>query len=411
MIFMAKVRIRKRGKTYSYIFEAGKKLDGKRRVIEKGGFATADEAYDAGIDAYADFKHGNIGITSKKILFKDFADRWLKNVASMNICVSSMIDYSTMLQKTLYPYIGQYFIQDITPAILDNMIHKLGEKNLSKNYLKAIKGLLHQIFTYAIYPCQLITVNPSSFIKVPKNAPERVIKRDIISPEQYQNFISNHPYGTQYFIPTVLFYHTGMRFSEVRGLCWDCVDFDNGIIYVKRQLRRLTKIGVVFSQPKTANSTRQILLDTKLIELLKKWKAEQERLEHEQGDKYCITLENTEHCAEIWSKNAAPTNLIRRYLVCTRPDGRPANFDGIAEHYRKYGFNAHSFRHTHATILIEGGASLKGVAGRLGHKKINITDEVYTHNTKKIQEDTLNIFTSQMQTKKQCRQIADKTKK
>lgn len=44
---MATVRVRKRGKTYSYIFEAGKTADGKRRVIEKGGFALKDDAYAA----------------------------------------------------------------------------------------------------------------------------------------------------------------------------------------------------------------------------------------------------------------------------------------------------------------------------------------------------------------------------
>ena len=33
---MATVLTRKRGKTYSYIFEAGKKADGKRKVVEKG---------------------------------------------------------------------------------------------------------------------------------------------------------------------------------------------------------------------------------------------------------------------------------------------------------------------------------------------------------------------------------------
>lgn len=41
---MAGVRTRKRGKTWSYIFEAGKKLDGRRKVVEKGGFATKKEA-------------------------------------------------------------------------------------------------------------------------------------------------------------------------------------------------------------------------------------------------------------------------------------------------------------------------------------------------------------------------------
>ena len=48
---MAQVRIRKRGKTWSYIFEAGK-IDGKRKVLEKGGFETKDAAYN-------DFLHGN----------------------------------------------------------------------------------------------------------------------------------------------------------------------------------------------------------------------------------------------------------------------------------------------------------------------------------------------------------------
>ena len=32
---MSQVRTRKRGKTFSYIFEAGKKADGKRKVVEK----------------------------------------------------------------------------------------------------------------------------------------------------------------------------------------------------------------------------------------------------------------------------------------------------------------------------------------------------------------------------------------
>ena len=71
------VRTRKRGKTYSYIFEAGKKADGKRKVVEKGGFESKKAAYDAGVAAYNDWKHGNIGITSENILLKDFMqDTW-----------------------------------------------------------------------------------------------------------------------------------------------------------------------------------------------------------------------------------------------------------------------------------------------------------------------------------------------
>lgn len=52
---MATVRVRKRGKTYGYIFEAGKTAYGKRRVIEKGGFALKDDAYAAGVITNLDY--------------------------------------------------------------------------------------------------------------------------------------------------------------------------------------------------------------------------------------------------------------------------------------------------------------------------------------------------------------------
>ena len=47
---MAQVRVRKRGKTFNYIFEAGK-VDGKRKVVEKGGFPTKSAAYKASVEA------------------------------------------------------------------------------------------------------------------------------------------------------------------------------------------------------------------------------------------------------------------------------------------------------------------------------------------------------------------------
>lgn len=45
------------------------------------------------------------------------------------------------------------------------------------------------------------------------------------------------------------------------------------------------------------------------------------------------------------------------------------------------------FRHIHATQLIENGAPAKGVAGRLGHADTQITQNLYTHNTLKLQEE------------------------
>ena len=79
---MSKIRIRKRGNTYSYSFDISKN---PRRMKEKGGFATEDEAFDAGVKAYADWKSGNIGITSEKVKLRDYLAAWLENVVRPNV--------------------------------------------------------------------------------------------------------------------------------------------------------------------------------------------------------------------------------------------------------------------------------------------------------------------------------------
>lgn len=48
----------------------------------------------------------------------------------------------------------------------------------------------------------------------------------------------------------------------------------------------------------------------------------------------------------------------------------------------------HGFRHTHASLLFESGASIKEVQDRLGHSDIQTTMNIYTHVTKTRKENT-----------------------
>ena len=51
----------------------------------------------------------------------------------------------------------------------------------------------------------------------------------------------------------------------------------------------------------------------------------------------------------------------------------------------------HTFRHTFATHLIEGGANLKVVQDLLGHRSI-ITTEIYTHLDMSYLKETIKMF-------------------
>ena len=59
---------------------------------------------------------------------------------------------------------------------------------------------------------------------------------------------------------------------------------------------------------------------------------------------------------------------------------------------QRHGLNAHSFRHTHATKLIEAGAKPVDVAARLGHADATITQNLYTHDTEEMRQETAAIF-------------------
>ncbi|EJF8931772.1 tyrosine-type recombinase/integrase, partial [Enterococcus faecalis] len=48
----------------------------------------------------------------------------------------------------------------------------------------------------------------------------------------------------------------------------------------------------------------------------------------------------------------------------------------------KTSLSPHSFRHTHASLLFESGATIKDVQKRLGHTNVNTTMDIYTHVTK-----------------------------
>ena len=53
--------------------------------------------------------------------------------------------------------------------------------------------------------------------------------------------------------------------------------------------------------------------------------------------------------------------------------------------------NKHSFRHTHATRLIEAGAK-PDVSARLGHADTTITQNLYTHDAEEMKQETARIL-------------------
>ena len=396
---MTRVRVRKRGKTFSYIFEAGKTLEGKRKVVEKGGFSTKQDAYNAGVDAYNNWKHGNIGITSENINVKDFLHNWLSNVAALNIKSTTMQNYKSIIKKNILPYLGNIAVQNLTPAILDKWMRELQKSGYSKSTLARIHALIHHALNYAVYPAEIISSNPANYIKVPKKAPTNIVKRHLITPEKLNELLEKYPFGSDYYIPILILFYTGMRIGEVCGLSWNDIDFEKNIIRLSKQIVYVSRKGYYFSTLKTESSERFVVIDKFLADELRRWRDKQLENENLVGDSYVYVYRDLENKVIQQSKGLIEIDAEKVSMICTKNNGKIVFKDAVEKALRSEGLNAHSFRHTHATVLIENGATPKGVAGRLGHSTTLITQNLYAHNTEKLQMDTSEIFSKIMQTK------------
>ena len=111
------------------------------------------------------------------------------------------------------------------------------------------------------------------------------------------------------------------------------------------------------------------------------------------GDRYKKYYETEKR--EVTEKETV--NEIR--FICVREDGsyitsRTMQHASHSIHYDLdiKDFDYHSLRHTHATVLLEKGAPLKYIQQRLGHKKIDVTLNVYQHLTEELSQRGITVL-------------------
>lgn len=164
---------------------------------------------------------------------------------------------------------------------------------------------------------------------------------------------------------TDLLMTSGCRRGEIMGLCWDCVDFDNNTIFIKRNLQYSAKTHEVYIDTPKTHETRYVTLPAESIQLLRSWKATQE-------------LEK-QRCGEYWNEE--------EYDFCfTRSDGKRMHPDSLTDWLSKFSkrnglppLHPHLFRHSMASLLISANVDIVTVSKRLGHAKVSTTTDIYSH--------------------------------
>lgn len=390
---MGKVNVRKRSNGWEYYFETAH-ISGKRNRRSKGGFRTKSDALAAGTAAKAQYDNTGVSFHPSESSVSDFFDYWLENYVRQEFAETTEKGYEKKIRLYIKPTIGDYKLKNISPAVLKELLYDLHRRQLSRNTLVSIKGILTSAFDYAANTVHFISKDPAYRLSLPnRRADERVgttkKERVVVSPDIWHMIMERFPEGSTVHLPLMLAYHCGLRLGECFALTWDCIDLDQRAIYINKQVQ-IAESGWMFRPPKY-DSVRKIDIGNSVAGLLKRIKQQQEK--------------DREYCGEYYHKNQMNYNEVSQtiapddqplpvHLVNIRQDGtwctpRIMQHAGRVIHGKnKKGavpimeqWDYHSLRHTHATLLLEKGVPMPLIQQRLGHADIKITEKYTNHVT------------------------------
>lgn len=360
--------VRKRGEKWYYAFETAK-INGKRHRIERIGGDSKKEAEKALRKALNQYENGAQVEFNNNMSFNDYLDFWFDNFVIKKLKKNTQSNYQNVLNNYLKPTLGYYHIKNLTPRIIEDFSQSLLDKNLANHTMEIIISVIKKSLRMAVFPYELLTSNPAEYTSYPRRkltvaelARKKHDDLKIISLQDYSKLMSLIDPDDPYCMPVNISFYTGLRRGEVAGLEWSNVDLENKTVKVAQQLIQYSKGDVQVSTPKTENSYRTIPIGDKLVDMLHHQKLLQYKRKMLFGAKY---IDNDFVCTKL--KGAVVTPVSIQYMTAK---------------YRKLSginFNFHSFRHTHATMLVESGANWKDIQKRLGHSRLSTTMDTYAH--------------------------------
>ena len=305
------------------------------------------------------------GDNPEKILFSDFIKTWL-NYKKNYIDELTFQSYEQVARIHVIPYFEKkkIFLQELTTEDIQQYADRkmqIGRSDnkggLSPCTMRLHKNVINQTLDYA-RKRKYIKSNPCDFLELP---PSRKPDINYYSPIQLENLIETFegdPLRNIVYITTLY----GLRRSEVLGLRWDSINFDNDTLEIKYTVSKVTKeISKNKTKPLSSHRTYPLLPQAK--EIFLKEKAEEESNERFFGKGY--------------DKND---------YVFKWPDGHRFSSDYVSQHFTKIvrrnglaSITFHGLRHSCASMLVNDGFNPKDIQEWLGHSDVRTTMNIYGH--------------------------------
>ena len=351
---------------------------GKRKEKKVSGFKTEKEAYKALLEVKASTLRGEVKkVEHSNYTIAQWFDIWY-DTHQNDWKPTTRTQREMAIRLQIKPLLGHLKLQE-----LDKITYKRYFINpLLKKYKESTVKLFHRLFKIGINAAVDSEIIPRNrFTKVTirdtEADPETIEENFLVASELHKLLaIAKEEANITGYTLLMLLAYTGLRRGEAAGLKWKNVDFEKKTITVER-----TRDNKGARSPKTANSYRTILIDDALLKQLQVYKTWCKELLLTFGDRLkqdTFILTSYQTGRPITDGNMLYT--LRR--VIDKAEVKPITLHGL--------------RHTHATLLISKGVSVKVIAERLGNTPQMILD-IYGHSFQELEERSVQLFSESLQ--------------
>lgn len=272
--------------------------------------------------------------------------------------------------------------------------HMIKDCGLKASTVDNVHTILHPVFEMCIRD-GLLRLNPTKDVmrEIKKSNVWTRDRRHALTIEQtkaFMDYTENHPVYYHWLTLFALMFGTGMRVSEVCGLCWEDVDFEKGEIHVRRNLlyaewEEDEKSTFHVSAPKTSKGIRTIpMMDEVKEALLAEYN-------HQQRNGFCQTVVDGVAGFVFQNRDGRPLHqglinrAIRRVCDSYNADTKRIITEEGCEPLLLPRFSCHHMRHTFCTRLCEKETNVKIIQEIMGHADIQTTLDIYAEVTDSIE--------------------------
>ena len=253
--------------------------------------------------------------------------------------------YAVYLRRWIVPHWGRYELRNVRTIEVESWLRRLP---LAKSSCAKVRNVMSVLFNHACR-YEFFDRNP---IRLVRQGAKRKTAPNVLTPDEIKILVDGLALREKTLV--LLAASTGLRQSELFGLKWGDMNFDEKTIYVTRSI----VCGVV-GPCKTESSQKPVPLHPFIAETLVQWREQQP---YRKPDDWVFASRRYRGRKPYWGQA-----ILRKFIL---PKAQEL---GIQKH-----FGWHTFRHTYSTLLRSVGTEFKVMQELLRHSSLRSTLDVYT---------------------------------